>query len=168
MSTFHKKIPPDSSPMYWKWTNEDVNMLFGRRTQKQLGWENHWWPFIEKCFHLCNLSALLKRTQGTLRFWTKKSTILTHRPIFKYVPNRSVTYYTCVVLLNEKNEFIQLYKEKTQDRHCCLHLPHRKPQEKISQSLLRGAVTGWQSVDTHPKWEVTVRNIRKKICSKSS
>lgn len=82
---------------------------------------------------LCNLPALLKRTQGTLRFWTKKSTILTRRAIFKYVPNRSVSHYTCVVLLNEKNEFIQLYKEKTQDGHCCLQLPHRKPQERSAR-----------------------------------
>lgn len=52
------------------------------------------------------------------------------RTIFKCVPNWSVNYYTCVLLLlNEKNYFLQLYKEKTKDRHCCLKLPHRKPQE---------------------------------------
>lgn len=39
---------------------------------------------------------------------------------------------------------------------------------KISQSLLTGAVIESQSADTSPKWEVTVINIRKKICLKSS
>lgn len=143
-------------------------MLFGRRTQKWLARESHWRPFTEKCFHLGNLSALLKKTQGTLRFWRKRRAqflVNSHRTIFKYVPNWSITYYTCVLLLNEKNEFIQLYKEKTKDRHYCLQLPHGKP---ISQSLLRGAVTGWVSVGTSPKWKFTVMNTRKKICCKNS